>query len=185
MVLEKQFVYFMWDDVLEGKEVFVGDSMAHLHDAIDNNKMRTRVRWTDGEEYPFEDTEHAHAPYRFVYYDPHYDLKRAYYVDGRRIQYLNSDGKWEDIQQEPSWKLNPRDYRPKPDNDTRVTYRTLAKWLAQGKGEYMFIDGDNICVQSLTYNEGMENKEVGFDIVVRKWSDTEWHDPTEEYLADE
>ena len=62
----------------------------------------------------------------------------------------------------------------------RATNRELAKWLAQGNGEAK-------CVKTVfihfTYGETEANDNVGENVSARKWDETEWHEPTREYLG--
>jgi hypothetical protein len=62
-----------------------------------------------------------------------------------------------------------------------VSYRELDKWLATGQGE-MREKGTDIIRTSLFagYHVGSEKIPVQ-NILVRKWNDTEWHEPTKEY----
>ena len=83
---------------------------------------------------------------------------------------------------------------PKP---RMATNRELAKWLAQGNGEMTFkskseSDIDNIACPSHCYEEeyadeecdkALKRAEDGLWIVVRKWDDTEWHEPTVDYMG--
>ena len=62
----------------------------------------------------------------------------------------------------------------------RATNRELAKWLAQGNGQ--------VCKNHAAYTDfcyGHENEQKSVDDVlkVRKWDDTEWHDPDVEYMG--
>lgn len=62
-----------------------------------------------------------------------------------------------------------------------VTYRELARWLAQGKGEVK--KGHTIC---LTWNYFDNQEDVSLkedDFFVRKWDSEDWHAPTREYLG--
>ena len=61
-----------------------------------------------------------------------------------------------------------------------VTYRELARWLAEGNGEVL---NGNICLPNWNYNRIQENDSVSETMLVRKWDDTEWHKPTREYLV--
>lgn len=63
-----------------------------------------------------------------------------------------------------------------------VTYRELARWLAEGKGEMRRNELD--VFTDVSYDFSMANDSVDADIFVRKWSDTEWHKPTREYLVE-
>lgn len=59
-----------------------------------------------------------------------------------------------------------------------VTNRELAEWLAKGKGQIQIYD--NIYT-IISYKANQENSPAEFK--VRKWTDTEWHSPTREYLG--
>ena len=61
-----------------------------------------------------------------------------------------------------------------------VTYRELARWLAEGNGQYRRILTNS---STFTYANEDENNSVDELIAVRKWDDTEWHKPTREYLG--
>ena len=61
-----------------------------------------------------------------------------------------------------------------------VTYRELARWIAKGNGEAKIVKSVFI---HWTYAETEANDNVGENISVRKWDDTEWHKPTREYLG--
>lgn len=77
----------------------------------------------------------------------------------------------------------------------RATNRELAKWLAKGKGQIQYDDktknfgkspdGErHKALKSTTIFEyfGADDFYVGVDIQVRKWDDTEWHEPTVDYM---
>lgn len=71
---------------------------------------------------------------------------------------------------------------PKP---RRATNRELAKWLSQGNGEW----GKSVCCKiekveiSWWYEWGYESETLQGEIRVRKWDDTEWNEPTVDYLG--
>ena len=60
-----------------------------------------------------------------------------------------------------------------------VTYRELARWLAEGHGE---VKGTNYVCTNLSYAIDSEN-DIPKIFSIRKWDDTEWHKPTREYLG--
>ena len=64
-----------------------------------------------------------------------------------------------------------------------VTYRELARWLAEGNGEVKDENDEGTICMSRFYWEGQENNAVEDSIHVRKWDETEWHKPTREYLG--
>ena len=67
----------------------------------------------------------------------------------------------------------------------RVTNRELSKWLAQGNGEYSSILSCR--VPSATYNYSLDTATdvLNENILVRKWSDDDWHEPTVDYMFGE
>ena len=68
-----------------------------------------------------------------------------------------------------------------PEEATNLaTNRELARWLAEGNGEAKVVT--NVFIH-WTYGELEANKNVDDNVSVRKWSDTEWHEPTREYLV--
>ena len=71
---------------------------------------------------------------------------------------------------------------PEAPNPRRATNRELSKWLAQGNGEAKDIIG-GICTYCIYRAGDKENEPVIEEIKVRKWDDTEWHEPTVEYLG--
>ena len=61
-----------------------------------------------------------------------------------------------------------------------VTYRELARWLAEGNGEVMWA---NNVLSNWNYSTDEESKALDESLSVRKWDETEWHKPTSEYLG--
>lgn len=66
---------------------------------------------------------------------------------------------------------------PKP---RRATNRELSRWLAQGNGE---IIQPHCISQHFSYCPGEENETVENHYEVRNWADTEWHEPTVDYMG--
>lgn len=64
----------------------------------------------------------------------------------------------------------------------RATNRELAKWLAQGNGQYQVSGGIRIWAEH-PYDIGQDDDACSNFINVRKWCDKEWHEPTLEYLG--
>lgn len=69
---------------------------------------------------------------------------------------------------------------PDPPKPRRATNRELSRWLAQGKGECMSSQGH--ADTAWMYEFGISDVELVEWAKVRKWSDTEWHEPTVDYL---
>lgn len=68
---------------------------------------------------------------------------------------------------------------PKP---RHATNRELAKWLAQGNGEYSTTIGNGVCSQSV-YDKCSCHDVHPKHVVIRKWDDEEWHEPTADYMG--
>lgn len=64
----------------------------------------------------------------------------------------------------------------------RVTNRELAKWLAQGNGEWCNIRTSTSICSNYSYCYNDSNNLLTDTIRVRKWDDTEWHEPTVDYM---
>ena len=81
---------------------------------------------------------------------------------------------------------------PKP---RMATYRELAKWLAQGNGDALVLMqmtnglSREVVTTSSHYFSGKDNEAVSYGYNgqhckgVRKWDDTEWHEPTADYIG--
>lgn len=69
---------------------------------------------------------------------------------------------------------------PDPPKPRRATNRELSRWLAEGKGEILV---PHCVTQHVSYAVGQDNEKCGSGLRVRKWSDTEWHEPTVDYLG--
>ena len=69
---------------------------------------------------------------------------------------------------------------PKP---RRATNRELSKWLSKGHGEYT----NTVCCTTsyTTYEYFLDSaeSEVSENILVRKWDDADWHEPTVDYMG--
>ena len=69
---------------------------------------------------------------------------------------------------------------PDPPKPRRATNRELSRWLAQGNGECLGSQDD----ADTAWNYPMEssNAPLREGAKVRKWGDTEWHEPTVDYI---
>lgn len=74
---------------------------------------------------------------------------------------------------------------PKP---RRATNRELSRWLAQGNGE-LCNENDYSVSTAHSYEYDVDNPqnydddEVWYTLKVRKWDDTEWHEPDVDYMG--
>jgi hypothetical protein len=73
---------------------------------------------------------------------------------------------------------------PDPPKPRRATNRELARWLIEGKAQIRHSDSDMVYV-GWNYNEYEDDFPCSNNVLVRKWSDTEWHEPTVDYLFGE
>jgi len=72
---------------------------------------------------------------------------------------------------------------PDPPKPRVATNRELARWLAQGNGEWCNCIGDSSRASiEWWYDQGHSEKKAD-NVFVRKWSDTEWHKPTVDYMG--
>ena len=69
---------------------------------------------------------------------------------------------------------------PKP---RRATNRELSKWLAKGHGEYTNTQCSASSYITYAYLFDSEESEVSYNILVRKWDDVGWHEPTVDYMG--
>lgn len=67
-----------------------------------------------------------------------------------------------------------------------ATFRQIARWLADGNGEVTESVGCDgaYCKSSLYYFSAKGDvSSMGSAVRIRKWDDTEWHEPTLEYMG--
>lgn len=189
---DKRFVYFMWDDTLQGKTVFFADYIPHLQRKVENNDIEhyTKVTQSDG-LLPFM-MKDGRAAWQFVYFDPNYELKRAH-EQGKKIECKRKGDAWGDLDWDytpaPEWR-DDHEYRIMPEEQKPVTNRELALWLAQGNGEIYLYDDSGFKTEVKTsygYHQEYENCDCNEDKTlyckIRKWGDTEWVTPTRQYMG--
>ncbi len=162
---EDKFVHFRWDDSLKGKKCFVADSLGGLEESVEERGLE--ILFTEGnKEFPFE-TEHDF--YRFVYYDPNYDLKMAY-KEGKQIQ-ISGDGEiwvdWED-EREPDWD-GVFQFRIKPEKTYCVIVGDYSHLVGIEKpfvkeGTHVFYESDSIenCVDWINDRRDIENVMIAY-----------------------
>lgn len=180
MEFKPEYVRCTWSPELEGKKVLFSDSIEILKDEVCNSKdERECCEKGSSLELPFKCGK---PEWRFVYYDPFFDLKLAH-EQGKTIQVLQ-DNMWIDWYN-PQWEAS-RSYRIKPEAEKPVTNREMARWLAQGNGEYCWYDAEDgfvsKCGIELRYFEDNANEKV-VRVKIRKWEDSEWHEPSRQYMG--
>lgn len=70
---------------------------------------------------------------------------------------------------------------PDPPKPRRATWLEVARWCATGKGLVYDSDRDKIDT-GIMFKPSNEREPIMDEIKVRKWSDTEWHEPDVDYL---
>lgn len=95
---EDKFIHFRWDDSLKGKKVFYADSISCLEeDVAKGEDYKLLIGASENKMYPFlisGSEELSDTNWKFVYYDPNYEVKLAY-EEGKQIQYKAKDtGNW-------------------------------------------------------------------------------------------
>lgn len=70
---------------------------------------------------------------------------------------------------------------PDPPKPRRATWLEVAKWCATGNGLVYDTYRDKIDT-GIMFKSFEGDEPIMDEIKVRKWSDTEWHEPTEDYL---
>ena len=116
----KKFVYFDWDDNLEGKEGFFADNIESLKQNVNDDVTPSYgkiVKNSDNDNnfLPFRCVKESGwgDSFRFCYYDPYYEFRKAY-LEGKQLQFKSSDCGWEDIAGEPTFASARDKYRIKP-----------------------------------------------------------------------
>lgn len=77
-----------------------------------------------------------------------------------------------------------------PNHARRATNREFALWLAHGNGEACYFNKVTAsdCFTEFRYHPDyaddlVSTSHTGSRLMVRRWSDTEWHEPTIDYLG--
>lgn len=185
MEFKPEYVRCTWSPELEGKEVCYSDSIDELWREVTSSKdNRTHCEKGRSTDYPFKC---GIQKFRFVYYDPNYSLKIAH-EQGQKIECKKKGDVWKDWDYipAPEW-LEDYEYRiMQEEEENPVTHRELARWLAQGNGEWRWYNvGDVTPYAQIDFRYSVEE---GFHpvkrlVLVRKWEDSEWHEPTREYMG--
>ena len=185
---EDKFVHFRWSDELKGKQVFYADDICYLERDVISNSHRYVIVSEGLQLQPFvvKHDDGIVRPWRFVYYDPNYETKLAY-EQGEKIECKRKGDAWEDwdYTPAPAW-LDDHEYRIMQKEENPVTNRELARWLAQGNGEYTekgIRDTSINCYANFDYPSLFQDDPIPDSFLIRKWDDEEWHEPTREYLG--
>ncbi len=90
---DKKYVYFEWDDKLEGKEVILAHTIKDIKEFVGSgNKGRFFIA-QKGNDLPFTN---GLCECEFAYYDPNYEIKKAY-NEGKKLQWkYRAEEDWND-----------------------------------------------------------------------------------------
>ena len=97
------------------------------------------------------------------------------YIPGCRYRAAAKGASWEYCAEIP-------EELPEEPKSRRATYLELAKWLAQGNGLFT----NKSACYAWAYGEvdrRSENDACPHSVLVRKWDDKEWHEPTADYMG--
>ena len=118
MEFDAKFVHFMWDNKLDGMKAFYSndiDQLKHYVEFNDTNRMGF-VQFSFEKSNPFKIKGEDGRHFKFVYFDPYYELKRAF-EKGEKIEVdFFNNGKWTVITN-PTWDNEPEKYRIKKNED--------------------------------------------------------------------
>ena len=183
---QKRYVHFMWDDKLQGKEVFFANTVEQLSKLVLENQDKRKVFSSGNKAAPFSINGDPFCnKWMFIYYDPNYEFKVAF-EQGKKIECKRKGDAWEDwnYTPDPEW-LDDYEYRIKPEESKPVTNRELARWLSQGNGEYKTYEDSDLSTYNhyYYYYKDCEADAPVKIPYVRKWEDTHWHEPTREYMG--
>lgn len=106
----KKFVYFDWDNVLEGKKVILAHNIKDLKDFVERGDGDRFFIVKKGKDLPFFN---GYCDCAFAYYDPYYEFRRAC-LEGKQIQFKGTND-WVDIAGVPLFNGEPDEYRIKPE----------------------------------------------------------------------
>lgn len=195
----KEFVYFEWDDKLEGKEGFLSDSIGYLkedvkEDVKDNRRTRFgEIHKHNGNNYPF--ASEKGICYTFCYYDPYYEFRKAY-IEGKQLQYKDRDsGDWIDVDGIPLFTTD--EYRIKPEWYIVLDEYGLSRTTEPSENETVLFEGtEEECIQWLDEHKKFENimlawkqgktiETMGLDSYWHKVVTPHWHTDNSYRVVDE
>ena len=115
-----KFVHFEWSEDLKDKEGFYGDLIDELRADVRNNGMIGVCDRLGDPGFPFHIKDDG--IYRFFYYDPNYNIKWAYFKEGKVIQIRREGCEWFDVRghYDPEFFDNDDDryeFRIKPEEE--------------------------------------------------------------------
>lgn len=90
---DKKYVYFEWDDELEGKKVILAHTIKNIKEFVGSGDKGRFFIAQKGNDLPFTN---GLCECEFAYYDPNYEVKKAY-NEGKKLQWkYRSEKNWHD-----------------------------------------------------------------------------------------
>lgn len=175
---DKKYVYFDWDDELEGKKGFFADSINDLKRNVNNNNSWFgEIHKCTDDSFPFEfiDDSYIFYPFKFCYYDPFYEFRKAY-LEGKQIQFLDN-GNWEDVIGEPLF-TNDR-YRIKPEWYIVLDDYGVSRTSELYENETVLFEGtEEECIEWMEKYKQFEKIMIAWkqDKTIQYKEDDEWKD---------
>ena len=133
-LFDRKFMNFIWDGRLTGKKCIVGDNAYTMKCAINGDSdtllSSENVYYSGDDAYPFES---SFGKYSFCYYDPNFEVKRAF-MQGKKIEvFYPSEDVWYTITDEQTFLLlceSDREFRIKDDEFVpfEKTERLIIYW---------------------------------------------------------
>ena len=134
-LFDQKYVFILWDKELDGKRGFVAQNIASLRSQVnDNPKAMVTLSSSDDDVCPFTyfcDGEIT-CDYQFAYYDPYYEIRRAY-NEGKQLQFKTLNGNWEDVIGVPVFTGD--EYRIKPEVCYVECHNALGFVIVTKRGE--------------------------------------------------
>ena len=89
----KKYVYFEWDDRLKGKKCFVATDILYIKEQVNKCTDTILIYRSLNSRQPFTT---GYYDYPFAYYDPNYEVKKAY-NEGKKLQWkYRHEKQWKD-----------------------------------------------------------------------------------------
>ena len=136
---DPKYLRCTWDDSLEGKNVFYGDRISSIIEDVESGTDRGTCSCYSGDtDFPFRI---VNSDFTFAYYDPQYDVKAAYYLLHKALQFKSHvSGNWVDCTAEPRWEPD-HEYRIKPDVPKLVPYGSASELVEAYRKKHSIPDG--------------------------------------------
>lgn len=155
-----KYVKFDADEVksLIGKDVFISDSLNNMRNAVNNmditnpcyyGKLQSAQNYIGSVEAMFK-IDHDDRTFKYLYYDPYYELKCAF-KRGETIEYKDVDD-WEIITS-PIFNDKPECYRIKPK-------KPVLKWQDLKIGDILRGDKDFYGMVTMIDVDGYSNSHI-------------------------